>query len=176
VWAQVSDARRGHMQRVAELLGEWAGAMGLEEVDRLRWQAAGWLHDALRDAPPEDLRSGLGDRAGGLPDPLLHGPAAAARLDEDIDGEMALAIRHHTTGHPDLGPLGRGLYIADFLEPGREWSAGWRAGLRARMPGDEPAVLREVLRARIAHQMELNRPLRPETTAFWNTAVEERAA
>ena len=164
------------MQRVAALLGEWAGALGLDEVDRLRWQAAGWLHDALRDAPADDLRSELGDEAAGLPDPLLHGPAAAARLEGEVDGEMALAIRHHTTGHPDFASLGRALYIADFLEPGREWSAGWRAGLRARMPDDEPAVLREVLRSRIAHQLELNRPLRPETAAFWNTAVEERAA
>jgi HD superfamily phosphohydrolase YqeK len=164
------------MERVAALLGEWADALALDGTDGLRWRATGWLHDALRDASPADLRAMFGSDAASLPDPLLHGPAAAARLAGEIDGEMALAIRHHTTGHPALTALGRALYVADFLEPGREGGAGWRAALRARMPGEEAAVLREVLRARVAHQMEMSRALRPETVAFWNAIVAERAA
>jgi len=173
-WTEASEGRRGHMERVATLLGEWAAGLGLEETDRLRWRATGWLHDTLRDAPPSLLRAELGDGAADLPDALLHGPAAAVRLEGEIDEEMRHAIRYHTTGHAAFGALGRSLYIADFLEPGREGGTGWRAALRARLPREELAVLREVLRARIIHQMELNRPLRAPTVGFWNVSIRDR--
>ncbi len=29
------------------------------------------------------------------------------------------AVRRHTCGHPDMGPLGMMLYVADYIEPGR---------------------------------------------------------
>jgi nicotinate-nucleotide adenylyltransferase len=29
------------------------------------------------------------------------------------------AVRWHTQGHPDMGAIGKVLYIADFIEPGR---------------------------------------------------------
>ena len=173
VWAVASAARREHIARVAALMDEWAARLGLSEVDRVRWRAAGWLHDSLRDADPEALHAELGTEFSDFPAPLLHGPAAAARLGDAVDAEVADAIRYHTLGHPRLGRLGRTLYLADFLEPGRAFAPEWRGGLRARMPQEMPAVLIEVVAARIGHLLEHRTPIRPETAAFWNMLVHE---
>lgn len=170
-WAVASRERRAHAGRVAELLGDWAESLGLGEDERIRWRAAGWLHDALRDADPESLRESLPAEYRGLPGPILHGPAAALRLRDDgvDDVELLAAITWHTIGHPDLGALGRALYIADAIEPGRTWDPGWTALQRARMPAAFDAVLIEVAAERIGHQLARRRPLRPEAIDLWNS-------
>src|SRR5687767_6850364 len=48
-WAVAGAARREHIARVAGLLDSWAVGLGLQGVERARWRAAGWLHDALRE-------------------------------------------------------------------------------------------------------------------------------
>jgi predicted HD superfamily hydrolase involved in NAD metabolism len=53
---------------------------------------------------------------------LLHGRIGAAFLMQYFnleDNEILQAVRWHTTGHPDMGDLGKILYIADYIEPGR---------------------------------------------------------
>lgn len=169
-WAQLNRRRLGHIERVAELLGEWAGALDLSQDDQRRWRAAGWLHDALREAPPEDLRPLVPPTFRHLSPKLLHGPAAAERLRQDgIDDEPLLhAVAFHTIGHPELDELGRALFIADYIEPGRKYEPARLAALRARMPAARADVLRDVLHARIERTLKEGRPIRTETAAFWN--------
>lgn len=174
-WAVAGPERREHMARVAALMDEWAARLGLPAAERVRWRAAGWLHDALRDADPGALRALVPDLAD-LPDPLLHGPAAAARLAAEgvEDRELTEAVAYHTLGHPGLGRLGRALYLADFLEPGRTFEPVWRASLRARLPEALDAVLIEVAAARLGYLIRTRRAIRPETFAFWNSLVAGR--
>jgi HD superfamily phosphohydrolase YqeK len=170
-WAQADDARREHMQRVATVLADWADRLGLPAAERERWLAAAWLHDSLRDADPAALRPDLPPALAALPDPLVHGPAVAERLKHELDPALADAIRYHTFGHPALDRLGRALYLADFLEPGRDFLPFWRAELRGRVPAQLDAVLVEVLAVRITHLLERRKPIRPETAAFWSSLV-----
>jgi len=165
-WAVAKPTRREHMARVAALMRAWAEALGLPADEVARWSAAGYLHDALRDAPGDELRPHVPADFRDLPGKLLHGPAAAARLAGQADEEMLDAIRCHTLGCPRFGTLGRALYLADFLEPGRTFSPEWTESLRRRMPGDMDAVLREVVDARIGHVEENGGILHPETKAF----------
>lgn len=165
-WAQAKPTRREHMGRVAALLREWATALGLPDHEVARWAAAGWLHDALRDAAPDELRPVVPPEFRELPGKLLHGPAAAERLKGDADGELLDAVRCHTLGCPRFGMLGRALYLADFLEPGRTFSPEWTESLRRRMPREMDAVLREVVEARIGHVMRNGGTVHPETKAF----------
>jgi HD superfamily phosphohydrolase YqeK len=176
-WAAVGPARRGHIERVAALLDEWAVELDLDAVERARWRAAGWLHDALRDADANALRAVVPEQLHDLPVQLLHGPAAARRLRADGVADAALldAVSFHTLGHPCLDLLGRALYAADFLEPGRTFAVGERAALRARMPHAFDAVLRAVVRARMTHLLASGRPIREETVAFWNVLSMQRA-
>ncbi len=174
-WAVATPKRREHLSRVAGLLATWAPGLTTSDVDGLRLAAAGYLHDVLRDAEPESLRRGVPPNLSTLAGPLLHGPAAAERLRlEGVeDGELLTAVAYHTLGHRRLGTLGRALYAADLLEPGRDLRNEWRDGLRSRMPSDLQAVVREILAARIAYVTDRGRPLRPETVGFWNSMARE---
>ena len=58
-WAQVSGKRRGHIARVTALLVEWADRMGVAAEERTAWIDAGRFHDALKDAPDDELRAWL---------------------------------------------------------------------------------------------------------------------
>ena len=155
-WAEVTPARRGHIERVAALLGDWAGAMATPAGERARWLRAAWLHDALRDAP--------------LADPLAHGPAAAERAatEGEHDAGVLSAVRYHTIGFAGWDDTGRMLYLADFLEPGRDFDPAGRRALAARVPADRDGVLREVARRRIEWTLASGWTLPSETVAFWN--------
>jgi HD superfamily phosphohydrolase YqeK len=166
-WARATPQRRAHIERVSALLAAWAEALGLPEEECIRWTAAGTLHDALRDASEGELREILGAEFRDLPPALLHGPAAARRLAAEADESLLTAIRCHTVGHPELDRMGRALYLADFLEPGRTFAPEWRAGLAARMPAEQV----EVLASRLQHLVTARKPLRPETAAFWSAVV-----
>lgn len=170
-WAQLGDWRRQHAARVATLMGEWATQ--LAPGDEPLWRAAGYLHDVLRDAPAEQLRISLGGRYSDWPAPLLHAPAAAERLQQEgvTDHAFLLAIGYHPLGWRELDLLGRALYLADFIEPGRSFAPEYLGGLRARMPHEFDQVLREVTAFRIRQQLETNKPIRVESLEFWNAQV-----
>ncbi|MDZ7780129.1 MAG: HD domain-containing protein [Gemmatimonadota bacterium] len=174
-WACVTRGRRAHIERVAVLLDRWGEDLELSETDRARWRAAAYLHDALRDADPEALRDRVPAECRAWPGPMLHGPAAAERLREEgvRDGPLLLSISYHTLGHPELDDLGRALYSADFLEPGRPFLEEWRSALRARMPRALGPVTKEIAAARIGHVVDRRQTLRNPTVAFWNVLVRE---
>ncbi len=173
-WSCAGAPRREHMRRVADLMEHWARSLELDAGEVVRWRAAGYLHDVLRDGDPSELRTMIADEElRDLPDPVLHGPAAADRLEEEGvgDSELILAVAFHTIGHPRLGRLGRALYTADFLEPGRDFPGDPRAELRERMPHAAEEVVIEVARARIGRTLDAGRSLRRESVAFWNGLV-----
>ena len=155
-WAQVSAERRAHIERVAGLLGAWADAMGVTEIERARWLKAAYLHDALRDAP--------------LADHLAHGPAAAERAAREGETDQGVldAVRYHTVGYAGWDDVGRMLYLGDFLEPGRRFAVDERRALALRVPQQRDAVLKEVVRWRIDWVLRSGWPLAPETVALWN--------
>lgn len=173
-WTRADAPRRAHMERVAALLDAWASQAGLPDEERTRWRALGYLHDALKDEDADVLRRQVEPALRDLPDPVLHGPAVAARLrGEGVDDEAFLtALAYHTLGHPSMDAAGEALYAADFLEPGRDLRNGWRRALRARMPRERSQVVAEIVRARMEHLLDRGRPVRPETLAFWNRMAE----
>ena len=158
-WAQVSTERRAHIERVVALLSSWADAMHVEAKERDRWLRAGWLHDALRDAP--------------LGDPLEHGIVAAslAAQNGERDQSVLSAVRYHTFGFGGWDDVGRMLYLADFLEPGRDFASAGRAELARRVPMERDAVLLEVARQRIEWALRSGWQLPNETVGFWNQLV-----
>lgn len=174
-WAVAGPKRRAHMARVSGLLGEWAESVELEAEEQIRWRAIGYLHDVVREADPEELREMVAPEHRSVPDPLLHGPAGAERLRVAgiLDGEFLTAVSWHTTGDVRFGMLGRALYAADYLEPGRTFLTEWRAELRERMPGDLDDVLQEIVGARITNLVSKGRPVMPRTLAFWNQMAGE---
>jgi 2-amino-4-hydroxy-6-hydroxymethyldihydropteridine diphosphokinase len=170
-WARASKERVAHMSRVAELMDRWAKKLGLSDRERRRWRAVAYLHDCLKEEDGRELARWVSPPLHDLPEPLLHGPAAAARLEAEgvDDRELLDVLRYHTLGHECFGRFGRALFDADFLEPGRELKQKWRSHLRGRMPAELDAVTREILQGRVIYLVEACRPVRPETMGFWNS-------
>jgi HD superfamily phosphohydrolase YqeK len=169
-WTCVSEKRMGHIERVTALLDEWARKLALPSEEARAWRDAGRLHDALRDAPEHILR----ELAGDSPDyatEMLHGPAAAERMRRDGERRTELldAVRHHTVGSAQWGRLGRALYMADYLEPGRKFSRADRAYLAAQVPHDFDATFRQVVRARLEWSLREGMRLYPEAVVLWNS-------
>ena len=169
-WAQVTDKRREHIQRVTDLLDAWAVKLSLPADERIAWHDAGRFHDALRDAPDTLLRE-LGGDAPEYAIKMLHGPAAAEQLRRDGERrtEVLDAVRFHTVGSAEWGRLGRALYMADYLEPGRTFSRADRAYLAAQVPYDFDATFRQVVRARLEWSLREGMRLYPEAVVLWNS-------
>ena len=167
-WAQVSDKRRAHIARVTALLDRWAPHVARDAAEERAMHDAGRFHDALRDAPEPLLRELSGDATS--PVDLLHGPAAAALLAREGDGRADLleAVRWHTLGSAAWGRVGRALYMADFLEPGRKFAAGDRAFLAAHVRHDFDGVFRQVVRMRLQWSLGEGLELYAGTVALWN--------
>jgi HD superfamily phosphohydrolase YqeK len=155
----VTPKRRAHVERVAALLATWAMAMHVPEDERTRWLRAAWLHDALRDAPAANE--------------LVHGPLAAERAAHDGETDQGVldAVRYHSLGYAQWDDVGRMLYLADYLEPGRSFEQELRRSLAARVPEDRDAILKLVAARRVTRVIDGRWPLPRETVDFWNTLV-----
>ena len=168
-WAVVSPPRRAHIERVTALVATWAAEMRIGDPEAAAWRDAACWHDALRDAPEPDLRALVPDPR--YPAPLLHGPAAAARL--ALDGEsrddVLEAIRYHTMGRVGWARTGRALYMADYLEPGREFGPADRAFLARQVARDFDGVFRQVVRERLEWALREGNAVYPETAELWNS-------
>ena len=176
-WAVAGTKRREHMARVAKLMKKWSKARGESKRDVQRWTALGYLHDMMREAEPTELRGGMSGSPADVSNAVLHGPAAAARLrDAGVTDEPLLtAVAFHTLGSLDFDDMGMALYAADFLEPGRKFRPKFRQEMRSRMPEDLETAVRAILRFRIRHLLNKERPVRPETMGFWNVMVKGQA-
>lgn len=109
-----------------EVMGDLAHA---HDLDREEARLAAWGHDLAREMARSDLLAEaqrLAIRVGDeetLEPLLLHGPIAAAWLQAEGQGTPSVwqAISHHTTAGPHLDRLGKALFIADGVEPGRRF-------------------------------------------------------
>jgi HD superfamily phosphohydrolase YqeK len=170
-WAVVTPERLAHIGRVAELVVGWAEEMGVPDSERNRWLRAVWLHDALRDAPASEVQRWAPSVPG--PVEVRHGPASAARAkaEGEIDRGVLDAVRYHSLGLAEWDMVGRVLYCADFLEPGRSYQREAAAVLARRFPSDPTGVLKEVARLRLTHAIESGYPLAEPTVRFWNSLL-----
>jgi len=167
-WAEVTEKRRAHVERVTALLDRWASQLHLDADEAQAWHDAGRWHDALRDASAETLRALAPDPD--RPVETLHGPAAATRFAAEGESRQRVldAIRWHTVGLAEWDRTGRALYMADFLEPGRQFARADRAFLADHLVHDFAGVFRQVVRMRIEWNVREGKALFPETVALWN--------
>jgi len=163
---RLSEKRYGHTLRVAAVAEELARTHGLDP-DRARLAAL--LHDAAREigGPEEFLRLAtewnipVGEPERESPK-LLHGPVAAelSRRELGVEDEDVLeAIRVHTVGRPGMGELALVLYVADKIEPARDYPSVER--LRGLSGEDLREAAAESLRRAIAHNEERGRAIHP---------------
>ncbi|MBP3218128.1 MAG: bis(5'-nucleosyl)-tetraphosphatase (symmetrical) YqeK [Lachnospiraceae bacterium] len=99
------------------------------DADVEKAEIAGILHDCAKYMDEKELIGICKKRGVAISDAeydnpsLLHAKAGAILAQEkyDIDDpEILEAIRNHTTGKPAMSLLDKIIYIADYIEPGRD--------------------------------------------------------
>ncbi|CEM62619.1 HD domain-containing protein [Treponema phagedenis] len=126
---ELSEHRYNHSVRVANFAGKLAKNYHCGKKTILWAKLAGFAHDICREKPADFLLKYA--KKDGKPidefeekNPLLlHGRAAAILLQAQFGikkKKLLRAIRHHTFGSKKLDTLGKILFVADKIEPGRE--------------------------------------------------------
>lgn len=125
-YAMLRPRRVPHVQGCEEEAVRLARRWGADEE---RAAEAAILHDCTKkELLPEQLR--LCEKYGIIPDELeqvngklLHAKtgAAVAEFEFGSDEQVVQAIRWHTTGRPNMTTLEKVLYMADYMEPTRDF-------------------------------------------------------
>ena len=178
--SRLSEKRYEHTLRVADTAEDVALTHDLD-ADRARLAAL--LHDAAREMGPEEFlyladkwHLQVGDPERQSPK-LLHGPVAAELAKRElgvVDEEVLEAIRAHTTGRPGMGPLALVLYVADKIEPARDYPSVGR--LRRLTGKDLNGAAEESLRRAIAHNEERGKATHPASLQMLDWLEAERTA
>src|SRR5829696_6188481 len=178
--SRLSEKRYGHTLRVADTTEDLARVHGID-TDRARLAAL--LHDAARETRPDEfLRLAdqwelpIGEPERQSPK-LLHGPVAAklARRELGVDDEEVLAaIRVHTIGAAEMGPLALALYVADKTEPARDYPSVGK--IRDLASSDLREAAAESLRRVIAHNEGRGRSVHPASRAMLEWLEETEGA
>ena len=121
----LSDKRRAHVYGVVEtakLLAEKYGC----DIDKA--ETAALFHDMFRSTPVEVLNMYVRqlnlDKAYLDNANLAHGPIAAVIMERDYgidDQDLLNAVKYHTTGRAGMSVLEKVIYLADAIEPGRNY-------------------------------------------------------
>lgn len=123
----LKESRLEHTMGVAYTAASLAMRHG---ADAERALLAGYLHDCAKYLSGEELlmiceqhEISVSDTERKNPKALLHGKVGALFAKEKYgvqDEEILQAIRFHTTGRPDMSDLEKIIFLADYMEPGRE--------------------------------------------------------
>ncbi|MBE0475543.1 MAG: bis(5'-nucleosyl)-tetraphosphatase (symmetrical) YqeK [Coriobacteriia bacterium] len=165
-----------HSRAVAETAASLAREYG---ADERRAFLGGLLHDWARDVPAEELLKEAARR--GIPVTevdrevpyLLHAAVGAAQARDALGGlpeDVFRAVERHTLAAPGMTALEAIVFVADMLEPGRDYPAAEE--LRS-LAGSAPLpVLFVAAYARsLTHVIETRRHLHPASVPAWNAAI-----
>ncbi len=170
----LTPARVAHSLGVAETAAELAAHYDEEPK---KAHLAGIVHDLAREMRPADMlaealmRKLPMERIERQAPVLLHGPIEASRLAEDglHDPDILQAVRLHTTGAPGMGRLAQIIFLADAIEPTREYP-GVEELRRIAKDGLRVAV-GECLRMQLVHLASQGHLIHPRAVATYNSFI-----
>lgn len=170
--ARLSRHRCQHSLEVAGMAKQMAEQYG---EDQSRAYLTGLLHDygkgisggeLIKIAEENQLITDEVYRQ--VPD-LLHAPVGALLLEKDLgitDDAILQAVRHHTLGAVNMTSLDKIIYLADMIEPGRDFPGVERLRCLALRDMDEAMLYG--LESTIKYCIDSGRILHPQTIATRN--------
>lgn len=172
---QLTQRRYEHTLRVTDT------ALSLSEkygTDREKTELAGILHDYAKYRPKEEMAAII-EKDDGLPDELLcynielwHAPVGAILVEEETgmtDSDILRAIRYHTTGRAGMTLLEKVIFLADYIEPGRNFPGVDHVRQLAGI--DLDAAIIQALSNTVGFLMEKKQKVHPDTFAAYNSLV-----
>ncbi|MFT8870977.1 MAG: bis(5'-nucleosyl)-tetraphosphatase (symmetrical) YqeK [Sporolactobacillus sp.] len=169
---RLTEKRYRHSLGVSETAGVLADRFG---ANRDQAKLAGMLHDACKCLPDEQLAAVLSKHPDAACDflcyspKLWHAPAGALFASETCavaDQAVLNAILYHTTGRAGMDRLEKIIFVADYIEPGRDFS-GVETVREAALTNLDQAVFLE-LKQTIAHLLSQNERVYPKTFEAYN--------
>lgn len=177
--ARLGGRSLAHCERVSETAARIAAAYG---ADPEAAGLAGLLHDRDRDEDDAGLleaaeRHGLGiDDVERARPYLLHSRTAAEELRSDLPGiseEVLEAVEAHTLGSDGMSDLAKVVYVADMIEPARDWD-GVEELREAVGEVDLGELFTRAYQVTLAHVVAKRRRIHPRALEVWNSLVGER--
>lgn len=171
---RVKAARFQHMLAVEETSGELAEQYGADvSVAKL----AGLLHDYAKELSKDEFmtlidRYHLDRDLKNWSNAIWHGEIGWLKVKEDFPGiqpEILEAIACHTVGRAQMSLLDKIVYVADYIEPGRDFPGVDEARDLAKQSLDQ-AVAFETAQT-VAYLAKQRFPIYPETLATYNAYV-----
>lgn len=167
-------------KRFKHVLGVEKAALELAEkydCDKTKTSLAALLHDYAKEVADEVFLA-LIDQKDLNPDlknwgnNIWHGLVGAHLIAADfglVDQEILQAIQRHTIGADEMTLLDKVLYVADYIEPGRDFPDVDEARAIARQNLDK-AVAFETAQT-VAHLAKKGIPIHPQTLETYNSYV-----
>jgi len=173
----LNPIRYRHSLGVARTAADLAGRHGCSPE---RAYLAGLLHDIAREMPPEELLY-WAEQAGIPVHPverrvpeLLHAPVGAFLASTRwsvSDPAVLQAIARHTTGYPGMSLLDQVVFVADLVEPSRNYPGV--NTLRRAVETDFTTAMIMALDQTIRYVLSTGGPLHPVTVEARNSLIDQ---
>lgn len=173
----LTPKRYDHVLRVLETANRFTEQCSFSIIDKERVSIAVLLHDLAKGMTDLELkeyayshRISLKD----VPPPVYHAIVGAWLAEHYFsikDREILEAIYYHTTGSVNFinNKIGAILFLADYLEPGREFDSNHICEL---IPDNILLALKEVVKEKIISVIQRNRVLDQESIAFYHSLIQ----
>ncbi len=171
----LSEKRYKHCLGVCEEAVKLAEKYG---ADKDKAYTAGLLHDCAKGCTLDEQlalceKYGIALDAITLKCPaVIHAPLGAKIAEAEYgtdDAEILEAIRCHTVGKAGMSLLDKIIYIADMIEPMRDFDGVKKLRKAAYEDIDEAFIMG--LKQSIVHNAEKNRIIHPATIEAWNYMI-----
>ncbi|CAM5195707.1 bis(5'-nucleosyl)-tetraphosphatase (symmetrical) OS=Ureibacillus acetophenoni OX=614649 GN=SAMN05877842_102273 PE=4 SV=1 [Ureibacillus acetophenoni] len=154
--------------RLAELYGE----------DVKSAETAAILHDIAKYADEDWMiqivkENGLDERLIDWGPEILHGPVGAWIAEHEFnisDKDILNSIHYHTTGRAGMSKLEKIIYIADMIEPNRNFDGVEK--LRNKAQKDLEKAMRACIRHSIKFLVKTKQPIFPVSIECYNDLIE----
>ena len=172
--SQMKEKRFNHCLRVEKEILRLAKQQGVDEEQA---SLAALLHDYAKERPLEELQQVaqhyLPKEYHHAGSEILHGPVGALLLERELgltDKTIQEAIVQHTIGGVSMTPLAKVLFLADYIEEGRDFPGVERA--RELAYSNIDAAIRYKLSSTITHLVAKQLPIFEETVTVYNAWIQ----
>lgn len=185
-------SRENLMQKIQMRMSEqrFKHVLGVEETDVAlakkygaspeKASIAALTHDYAKERPDEEfkmviVRDGFDPELLNYNNAIWHGLVGASFVERELgitDAEILHAIRVHTTGAAKMSLLDKIIYVADYIEPGRDFPGVQDARAIAWADLDE-AVAFETKHT-LAHLLAQEQQIYPKTIETYNYWVAKK--
>lgn len=174
VRTRLSEERFEHVLRVELTALELAEKYA---VDLEKSSIAALLHDVAKEEPDSEMRDLVISENLDLSllqfgSQIWHAPVGAvqARRDFEItDEEILNAITYHTVGAPEMTDVEKVVFVADYVEPGRDFTGAKKARKLAEESLDK--VIQLKIKDTIIELIERKRKIYPKAIDSYNAWI-----